>query len=318
MKRGVRMIVTVTLTPALDKTVVLPGFAMDQVNRIKSLRLDAGGKGINVSKVLKALGTDSLATGILGGGTGRYIEKSLREMGIACDFAWVEQETRTNLKVVDPENHTNTDINEPGASVGEDVLEAVFEKTAAAVKPGDIVVLAGKAPAGTRDTIFAEWITRLKALGVQAYMDADAALLIAGAKAGPAMIKPNDAELARLLGRELHGLEDMAAAARELVAGGIGTVVVSLGGDGALFVTKDEALRGKGLKVPVQSTVGAGDSMMATMAHGAERGLPFRDTCKLAMAVSAATVMTPGTQAADMNVVRDLLNKVEIETLQSI
>ena len=309
------MIVTVTLTPALDKTVVLPGFAVDQVNRIESLRLDAGGKGINVSKVLKALGTNSLATGILGGGTGRYIENSLKSMGIACDFAWVEQDTRTNLKVVDPLRHTNTDINEPGAPGSAQVLEAVYQKTDAAVQAGDIVVLAGKAPAGTEDTIFADWITRLKAKGVQVYMDADAALLIAGAKAGPALIKPNDAELARLMGRSFSGLADMADAARELVQSGIQTVVVSLGGDGALFVQKDVALRGLGLKVPVQSTVGAGDSMMATLAHGAATGMSFRDTCALAMAVSAATVMTPGTQAADMNVVKELLPQVVIEKL---
>ena len=152
-------------------------------------------------------------------------------------------------------------------------------------------------------------------LDSKVYMDADAALLIAGAKACPAMIKPNDAELGRLLGRSFSGIADLAAAAKELVEGGIETVVVSLGGDGALFVTKNEVLRGKGLRVPVQSTVGAGDSMMATMAHGAVSGMSFRDTCALAMAVSAATVMTPGTQAADMNVVRELLPKVELETL---
>ena len=99
------MIVTVTLTPALDKTVVLPGFAVDQVNRIQSLRLDAGGKGINVSKVLKALGTDSLATGILGGGTGRYIENALQEMGIACDFAWVPQDTPQGDRSCRPYQH---------------------------------------------------------------------------------------------------------------------------------------------------------------------------------------------------------------------
>ncbi|MBR1607483.1 MAG: 1-phosphofructokinase, partial [Clostridia bacterium] len=147
------MIITVTLTPALDKTVVLPSFRVDQVNRIESLRLDPGGKGINVSKVLDALGTRSLATGILGGGTGRYIEKSLKDMGIACDFVWVEQETRTNLKVVDPVEHTNTDINEPGAPVSPQTLEAVFEKVKAAAGPGDIVVLAGKAPAGAGDGV---------------------------------------------------------------------------------------------------------------------------------------------------------------------
>jgi len=309
------MIVTVTLTPALDKTVVLPHFRVNQVNRIEHLRLDAGGKGINVSKVLKALGTDSLACGILGGGTGRYIENSLRAMGLACDFTWVEQETRTNLKVIDPAEHTNTDINEPGAPVEEAVLEEVFAKTAAALGPGDIAVLAGKAPAGTRGTIFGEWIARLRQRGVQVFLDADAELLIAGAQACPALIKPNDAELARLMGRSLGSVQDMAQAARELVRQGIGTVAVSLGGDGALFVTKDQALRGRGLKVPVQSTVGAGDSMMAALAHGAAKGLPFRDTCALALAVSAAAVMTSGTQAPDMDTVQTLLKQTEIETL---
>ena len=92
-------------------------------------------------------------------------------------------------------------------------------------------------------------------------------------------------------------------------------MVVSLGGDGALFVRKDQTLRGKGLKVPVLSTVGAGDSMMATLCHGVETGMSFIDTCRLAMAVSAATVMCSGTQAASMDTVRELLPKVEIETL---
>ena len=295
--------------------MVLPSFRVDQVNRIESLRLDPGGKGINVSKVLDALGTRSLATGILGGGTGRYIENSLKDMGIACDFVWVEQETRTNLKVIDPVEHTNTDINEPGAPVSPAVLEAVFDKVKGAVSPGDIVVLAGKAPAGAGDGVFADWITRLNALNAQCYLDADAGLLIRGAAAKPALIKPNDIELSRLLGRSFTDIADMAAAAQELVSGGIGAVVVSLGGDGALFVTRDQTLRGHGLHVPVQSTVGAGDSMMASMAHGAATGMAFRDTCALAMAVSAATVMTPGTQAADMNVVKELLAQVNIEEL---
>ena len=126
------MIVTVTLTPALDKTVILPDFRVDEVNRIQSIRLDAGGKGINVSKGLRALGVDSLATGILGGDTGRYIEKSLHETGISCDFVWTERDTRTNLKVVDPVRHTNTDINEPGAPVDEETLETVYRKAEAA------------------------------------------------------------------------------------------------------------------------------------------------------------------------------------------
>ena len=166
------MIVTITLTPALDKTVTLPGFAVDKVNRVQSMRLDAGGKGINVSKVLKALGTDSVACGILGGGTGRFIQNSLTEAGIACDFAQVPQDTRTNLKVIDPVNHTNTDINEAGAPVSEETLEEVFARAAAHLHKDDIVVLAGKAPQGTADTIFADWTRRFRELGVKVYMDA--------------------------------------------------------------------------------------------------------------------------------------------------
>ena len=210
------MIVTITLTPALDKTVTLPGFAVDKVNRVQSMRLDAGGKGINVSKVLKALGTDSVACGILGGGTGRFIQNSLTEAGIACDFAQVPQDTRTNLKVIDPVNHTNTDINEAGAPVSEETLEEVFARAAAHLHKEDIVVLAGKAPQGTADTIFADWTKRFRELGVKVYMDADAALLIAGAAAKPALIKPNDEELSRLMGRKFAGIDEMAAAAREL------------------------------------------------------------------------------------------------------
>ena len=309
------MIITVTLTPALDKTVILPGFRVDQVNRIQSLRLDPGGKGINVSKVLLSLGADSLATGILGGGTGRYIENSLREMGIASDFVWVKEETRTNLKVVDPQEHTNTDINEPGTPVAPEVIEAVYRKVEAAASPGDIVVMAGKAPSSAPDTVFADWITRLRSRSVQTYLDADAGLLIEGVKAKPTLIKPNDVELSRLTGREFHGVSEMVQAAGRLVQDGIGTVVVSLGSDGALFVTGDQALRGYGLRVPVQSTVGAGDSMMAAMAYGAAKGMGFRDTCALALAVSAAAVTTPGTQPTEKHVVDELLKQVQIEEI---
>ena len=309
------MIVTVTLTPAMDKTVTLPDFRVNEVNRIQSLRLDAGGKGINVSKGLRALGVDSLATGILGGDTGRYIERSLHETGIACDFVWTDRDTRTNLKVIDPVRHTNTDINEPGAPVSEAVLEEVYRKAEASAGPGDIVVLAGKAPAGTADTVFADWTLRLRSRGVRVYMDADGELLIRGAKACPTLIKPNDAELGRLTGRSFTSVQEMADAAKDLVRGGIETVAVSLGGDGALFVTADRVLRGYGLKVDVQSTVGAGDSMMAALACAAERNMDFRDGCALAMAFSAAAVTTPGTQPAEPEIVESLLKQVVIEEM---
>ena len=309
------MILTVTLTPALDKTVTIPGFALDRVNRVQEMRLDAGGKGINVSKSLRALGADSVAAGILGGGTGRFIREQLETAGIRCAFTEAPAETRTNLKIVDPQGGTHTDVNEAGAPVAPEVLARVLAQVEALTSPGDLVVLAGKAPPSAPEDLFARWCRQLKAKGVQVYLDADGALLREGVRACPTLIKPNDEELGRLVGHALDTPEALACAARELVAQGIPEVVVSMGGDGALFVTKDQVLRGHGLKVPVLSTVGAGDSMMAAMCLGAAQGLPWLERCRLAMAVSAATVSCPGTQPASREQVEALLPRVQLEEM---
>ncbi len=310
------MIYTVTLTPALDKTVVIPDFTVDKVNRIRTIRLDPGGKGINVSKVLKALGMDSVATGILGGGTGRYILDRLDEMHIAHDFVTVPEETRTNLKVIDDVRHTNTDINEPGAPADPAVLRQVLDRLLSAVRPGDRVVLAGKGPAGAPDTLFGEWIALLREKGALPYLDADAALLVHGASACPEMIKPNDEELSRLAGKSFSSPEDIAKAALALCESGIHTVAVSLGADGALFARDGEVLRGYGLSVPVGSTVGAGDSMMASFCYGDALNRSFEDTCRLSLAVSAAAVMQSGTQPPEQADIDALLPRVRLEKIR--
>ena len=309
------MIYTVTLTPALDKTVVIPGFAVDQVNRIRSVRLDPGGKGINVSKVLKALGTDSVAAGILGGGTGRFIQDRLNEMGILGDFVTVPEETRTNLKVVDDVRHTNTDINEPGAPADPAVLALVLDRLLAAVRPGDRAVLAGKAPSGAPDDLFGRWITALRQKGALVYLDADEPLLRAGAAAKPEMIKPNAEELSRLTGQTYKTAEEIGRAALALCRGGVRTAAVSLGADGAVFARDDTVFFGPGLSVPVGSTVGAGDAMMAAFCHGDSLGMPFDETCRLALAVSAAAVMQSGTQPPDMADTAALLPRVRLERI---
>ena len=111
------MIYTVTLNPALDKTVEIPHFAPGRVNRIAALRTDPGGKGLNVSKVIAKLGGDSVAFALLGGSTGRAVADAMEKLGVRCHIAWGEEETRTNLKIVDPVGRTNTDINELGFAV---------------------------------------------------------------------------------------------------------------------------------------------------------------------------------------------------------
>ena len=149
------MIYTVTLNPALDKTVEIEAFAVDTVNRITAMRTDPGGKGINVSKVIRELGGKSVATGILGGDTGRSILSALEVMGLETFFYFVEGETRTNLKVVDPVNHTNTDINEPGVVVSKEILDGLLQELLTKLGGEDLVVLSGSLPKGApRDTYY--------------------------------------------------------------------------------------------------------------------------------------------------------------------
>ena len=306
------MIFTVTLNPALDKTAQAPNFKLDAVTRITELRQDPGGKGINVSKVIKQLGGESVAWAVLGGNTGRGIKASLEEMGISCRAFEVEGETRTNLKVVDPVDDTHTDINEPGPVVTDAMLDDMLAQLVAEISEGDIVVLAGSIARGASDDTYEKWVKACREAGAKIFLDADGDKLVAGIKGNPFLIKPNEIELGNMLGRTLDTDEKVAEAARELIAQGLDNVVVSMGGAGAMFVSADRVVKGGSVKVPVGSTVGAGDSVVAALAFAEEKGMSLEDKVKLSMATGAANVMQSGTQAAPRDLVDSLIEKVTV------
>ena len=294
------MIYTVTLNPALDKTVEIPSLTVDAVNRITTMRTDPGGKGINVSKVISKLGGKSIAAGILGGDTGRAILSALEDMGLATCFHFVDGETRTN-----------TDINEPGVTVSEEILDKLLSVLTDKVVEGDIVVISGSMPKGSPKDTYYTWTKAFSAKGAKVILDADGDLLRAGLKASPYLIKPNNHELSALVGRTLKTPEELAETARELMKEySIAKIVVSMGGDGALYVTPDETIYAEGLKVPVGSTVGAGDSVVAALAAAEESGMSLEDTVCLSTACGAANVMCSGTQAAEYEVIESLIPRV--------
>ncbi|MCD8300218.1 MAG: 1-phosphofructokinase [Clostridiales bacterium] len=310
------MIYTVTLNPALDKTVEIPGMTIDAVNRITTLRVDPGGKGINVSKVVKKLGSSSAATGILGGGTGRLIEAALDDLGIKYDFIYAEGETRTNLKVVDPVNHTNTDINEPGMLIPEDLPQKLLDKVLGKVNEGDIVILSGSIPRGCPTDIYRTWVTACNSKRVKTILDADGEQMQLGLTASPYMIKPNDHELSALIGRELNTKEELRQTALAMMDRyHITKMVISMGSSGALYVTADETVYAEGLKVPVGSTVGAGDSVVAAMAVAEEADMSLEEAARLSTATGAANVMCSGTQAAEYSTIQELMPRVVIHKL---
>lgn len=306
------MVFTVTLNPAIDKTVVIPRFAAGTVNRIQSVRVDAGGKGINVSKCLENLGLKSVAAAILGGAAGDQILQMLARLEISALPVAVPGQTRTNLKIIDPELGTNTDINEPGPEVPEHVLTELKNQIGARIRPGDVVILSGSLPKGADTSLYREWTRFFSELGAVVFLDADGDAMRQGVQAKPYLVKPNDAELSRLLGRPLTTQQELIAAGEQLLADGIREVVISLGGDGALFLSAEGRYKANALKVPVLSTVGAGDSMVAAMAYGYEKKLTKQEQIRLAVAMGAVSVMCDGTQAPDAELARRLAETVEM------
>lgn len=310
------MIYTVTLNPALDKTVEIPSLTVDSVNRITAMRTDPGGKGINVSKVIRKLGRESTATGILGGNTDRAICAALEAMKIKTAFRFVEGETRTNLKVIDPVNHTNTDLNEPGITVSEEILNGLLAELLSKLRKGDIVVLSGSLPKGSPVNTYGTWVNACKKAGAKVILDADGELLVNGMQASPYLIKPNNHELSALTGETLKTPDALKKAARSLMQKyDIARIVVSMGGAGALYLTEHETIYAEGLKVPVKSTVGAGDSVVAALAAAEESGKSLADAVRLSAACGAANVMCSGTQAAEYAVIKELMPRVVFHKL---
>ncbi len=309
------MIYTVTLNPALDKTVEIPGMALDTVNRITSMRTDPGGKGINVSKVIAKLGGESCAVGILGGESGRTLLAALEREGLRTHFRFVEGQTRTNLKIIDRALHTNTDINEPGLTVSPADLDALLRDLLGMVREGDIVVLAGSLPQGAPQDSYRVWTAACREKGARVCLDADGVLLAEGLKAAPYLIKPNEDELSRLVGHRLTDTDELIAEGRRLLKGGVTRVVISLGERGALYLRGNEVLYAEGLSVPVGSTVGAGDSVVAALAYADSLGMSDEDAVRLSTATGAANVMCSGTQPAEREAVEKLLPQVKIRRI---
>lgn len=309
------MIFTVTLNPAIDKTVVIPCFSPGKVNRIESLRVDAGGKGINVSKCLSALGTESLAATLLGGYSGERLRQMLSEQGIEILHISIDGETRTNTKIIDPVSRSNTDVNEPGPLVDAHILSKLKESISGRIKSGDIVIMSGSLPSGADASTYRDWCEYFQSRGASVIIDSDGDAMKEAIKACPCFIKPNREELSRLVGKSLSGLNEFVQAGYSLLEKGIGELMISLGSEGALFMNKESSYYAQAPSVEVKSTVGAGDAMVAAVAYGMEKGLTTKEKIRLAVAMGSASVMCEGTQAPVPETAYKLAQQIEIQRI---
>ncbi len=286
------MIYTVTFNPAVDYVVHLEEFEPGTTNRSVSEEVYWGGKGINVSVVLKNLGFESIPLGFIAGFTGSAIEEGLQKQGIRTDFIRLESGiTRINLKI---KTVRETEINAQGPDISKQAANALYEKLGA-LQTGDTLVLAGSIPSSLPSDMYENILKRLSGKGIRFLVDATGDLLVNVLKYHPFLIKPNRRELEDICGRPLPTADEVAAAARELQAQGAVNVLVSLGKDGALLLNEHgEVLTAEALGGKPVNTVGAGDSMVAGFLAGyLERG-DYEYALRLGSAAGGATACSKG------------------------
>jgi len=302
------MIYTVTFNPALDYTIALPRLIQGQVNRTEGEWVYPGGKGLNVSIMLRRLGTPSVALGFCAGFTGRELLRLLAKEGCETDFIELpEGNTRINVKIKSAEE---TDINGQGPRIPEESLSALYRRLDA-LREGDFLVLSGSVPSSLPPDTYQHILSRLDGRGIRFIVDASGRLLENVLPYRPFLIKPNLQELSELFGTALSSREEVAEKAACLQKRGAENVLVSLAGDGALLLDSEGKLRfSRPPKGEVKNSVGAGDSMVAGflsgyIASGGDYDRAFR------MGLAAGSAAAFSLWLADREQTERLYNKLQ-------
>jgi len=308
------MIYTITLNPALDRTIWVKAINPDDCNRIENEQLYAGGKGIDVSKVLTKFGIKNKALGFVGGFAGEELEGLLINEGIACDFVRIAGRTRTNIIVNDMSAETQTLFNARGPTITAYELMQIIHKIEN-LENASYVVISGSLPLGVNPEIYRKIIEIVKSKGAKVILDTDGEALTVGVQGHPNIIKPNIHELSRLAGRPLERLDSIIQAARDIRGLGIEIVLVSMGGRGILMVCDNGQYLVRPPEVEVKNKIGAGDSAVAGFAYGLTTGKDLSESLIYAVAAGTATILQSGTALCNVEDFNNLRAKLIVEKL---
>jgi 6-phosphofructokinase 2 len=305
------MIHTITANPALDITYRVHEIKLDDKIRAHQVLRNAGGNGINVSRVAARLGHQTVAMGFIGGRSGEEIEDLLKAEGVRTWFTPHAEPTRTNAIIQDDKSN-QIRVSGAGASVTQAEVSCLIDNIMDLRKPDFLVMTGGLLKGMPKD--FYKALTRYAVRdGVQVAADADGDELKSAVEAGVYLIKPNHYELGRLVGSSIDDPLEAVKAARTVVRRGVEVVVCSLGAQGAILVTEEEAWKAVPPKVKVDSAVGAGDSLLAGVLVAKAEGKSWDEVLRLGVACGTATAMTPGTELCVLETIHELLPKVELE-----
>lgn len=282
------MIYTVTFNPSIDYVIQVEEFKVGTVNRVCSDRKYAGGKGINVSRVLNNLGIKSKALGFIGGFTGKFIEDSLKKDGVYTDFIEIEGDTRINVKLKSGEE---TEINGAGPDIKERDIKKLFEKIKS-LTCGDYIVLAGNVQKSLPKDIYSRIQQEALDSDVKVIVDTTGTALTATLKYKPFLIKPNIHELGDIFNVEIKEFKEAAHYGEKLRNMGVENVIISMGGDGALLICKEGVYHASSPKGIVKNSVGAGDSLVAGFLAEYSRSSKIIEAFKYGTAAGSATAFS--------------------------
>lgn len=302
------MIYTVTLNPSIDYIVKLDKLKTGNTNRVNEEYVYPGGKGINVSRILKELGNDNTSLGFISGFTGEYIIKTLEEKNLKTDFIRLKSGfTRINVKIKELEE---TEINGQGPNIADEYIDLLYKKLDK-LNQDDILILAGSIPSTLDEKLYENIMSRLEEKNIRVVVDATKNLLLNVLKYKPFLIKPNSDELEELFNVKLNSNEDIVKYAKKLKQLGAKNVLVSMGKDGALLVTEDdEVLISNVPKGKVKNSVGAGDSMVAGFISGYLNTGKYDYALKLGAASGSATAFSY--DLAKREYIDELVNEISV------
>lgn len=303
------MIYTVTLNPSIDFIVRLDSLKLGEVNRMSSDDKFAGGKGINVSRVLKQIDSQSVALGFVGGFTGKFIADTLKNEAIATEFTAVNEDTRINVKV---KSDLETEINGAGPQVSSEELNDLKLKLEK-LTPEDVVVFAGSAPSSLGNKIYEDLIEIVTQAGADFVIDIEGDTLLHAIPKKPLVIKPNNHELGDIYNVTLNSIEEIIPYGERLLEDGAKHVLISMAGDGALLFTKDGNYFAKPIKGKVKNSVGAGDSMIAGFVGTFHKTQNPLESFKYGVACGTATAFSD--DLATIDYINEVLQQVIIEKI---
>lgn len=310
------MILTVTLNASIDRRFVVKKFAGGKSNRVKTCVCTPGGKGLNVTRCVKTVGEDVLATGFLGGHTGKLLEELLQEDQVKTDFYYLKKESRCCINIFDETDGSQTEFLEPGFNVTEDEFQGFMGKYEKLVDKADVVVMSGSLPTGICGDSYQRLIQIAKKAGKKVILDTSGNALKLGIEAMPDMIKPNIDEICMLTGNYDTDESALADAAEKIYRQGVGVVVISLGEKGSLIVSNEGTFRAEVPAIEPVNTVGCGDAMIAGYAIGMKRMLGIEETIRLGSAISVSAALQETTGVFMEKDMRRVLPQIKVIRLQ--